>query len=90
MEVRDFEGDHSPLAEALPTAGSLRSPLPAGSLPEIEAYRKKMHALPYLLSADCKRQLLLCLQGKDAAINHVLSVMNPQDCTFETGADRFE
>ena len=55
------------------------------ALPEIEAYSRKMHDLQYLMYAEGKRSLLICLQGRDAAgkdgtINHVLSAMNPQGC----------
>jgi len=56
------------------------------ALPEIEAYVEKMHDLQYLMYAEGKRSLLICLQGRDAAgkdgtINHVLSGMNPQGCS---------
>lgn len=56
------------------------------ALPEIEAHVQKMHDLQYLMYAEDKRSLLICLQGRDAAgkdgtINHVLSGMNPQGCT---------
>ena len=56
------------------------------ALPEIETYTQKMHDLQYLLYAEGKRSLLICLQGRDAAgkdgtINHVLGTMNPQGCT---------
>ena len=56
------------------------------ALPEIEAYDQKMHDLQYLMYAEGKRSLLICLQGRDAAgkdgtINHVLTAMNPQGCT---------
>jgi PPK2 family polyphosphate:nucleotide phosphotransferase len=56
------------------------------ALPEIEKYSQKMHDLQYLMYAEGKRSLLICLQGRDAAgkdgtINHVLSFMNPQGCT---------
>ncbi len=55
------------------------------ALPEIERYVKKMSDLQYLMYAEGKRSLLICLQGRDAAgkdgtINHVLSGMNPQGC----------
>jgi PPK2 family polyphosphate:nucleotide phosphotransferase len=55
------------------------------ALPEIEAYGQKLHDLQYLLYAENKRSLLICLQGRDAAgkdgtINHVLAAMNPQGC----------
>jgi len=56
------------------------------ALPEIENYTKKMQELQYLLYAEGRRSLLICLQGRDAAgkdgtINHVLTSMNPQGCT---------
>jgi PPK2 family polyphosphate:nucleotide phosphotransferase len=56
------------------------------ALPEIEAYSRKLHDLQYLMYAEGKRSLLICLQGRDAAgkdgtINHVLGAMNPQGCT---------
>jgi len=56
------------------------------ALPEIEAYSQKLHDLQYLMYAEGKRSLLICLQGRDAAgkdgtINHVLGAMNPQGCT---------
>ena len=46
---------------------------------------KKIHDLQYLMYAEDKRSLLICLQGRDAAgkdgtINHVLGAMNPQGC----------
>jgi PPK2 family polyphosphate:nucleotide phosphotransferase len=45
----------------------------------------KMRKLQYLLYAEGKRSLLVCLQaldaaGKDGTINHVLGAMNPQGC----------
>ncbi|AEG00079.1 polyphosphate kinase 2 family protein [Methylomonas methanica] len=53
--------------------------------PEIEAYSQTLRGLQYLLYAEGKRSLLICLQGRDAAgkdgtINHVLGAMNPQGC----------
>ncbi|MGD2056879.1 MAG: polyphosphate kinase 2 family protein [Gammaproteobacteria bacterium] len=56
------------------------------ALPEIESYTQKLHDLQYLMYAEDKRSLLICLQGRDAAgkdgtINHVLGAMNPQGCT---------
>jgi PPK2 family polyphosphate:nucleotide phosphotransferase len=56
------------------------------ALPEIEAYDRKLAELQYLMYAEGKRSLLICLQGRDAAgkdgtINHVLSAMNPQGCS---------
>jgi PPK2 family polyphosphate:nucleotide phosphotransferase len=58
----------------------------AHALPEIEQYSQKLHDLQYLMYAEGKRSLLICLQGRDAAgkdgtINHVLGAMNPQGCT---------
>lgn len=55
------------------------------ALPEIEAYEQKLRDLQYLMYAEGKRSLLICLQGRDAAgkdgtINHVLGAMNPQGC----------
>ncbi len=55
------------------------------ALPEIEAFSNKLHDLQYLMYAEGKRSLLICLQamdaaGKDGSINHVLSAMNPQGC----------
>ena len=56
------------------------------ALTEIEAYDHKLHDLQYLMYAEGKKSLLICLQGRDAAgkdgtINHVLTAMNPQGCT---------
>ena len=56
------------------------------ALAEIEAYNSKLKRLQYLLYAENKHSLLICLQGRDAAgkdgtINHVLSTLNPQGCT---------
>jgi PPK2 family polyphosphate:nucleotide phosphotransferase len=56
------------------------------ALPEIEKYSQKLHDLQYLMYAEDRRSLLICLQGRDAAgkdgtINHVLGAMNPQGCT---------
>jgi PPK2 family polyphosphate:nucleotide phosphotransferase len=55
------------------------------ALPEILAYSQKLHDLQYLMYAEGKRSLLICLQGRDAAgkdgtITHVLGAMNPQGC----------
>lgn len=57
----------------------------AQALTEIEKYTQKLRNLQYLLYAEGKRSLLICLQGRDAAgkdgtINHVLGAMNPQGC----------
>jgi len=56
------------------------------ALPEIEADVARLRELQYLMYAEGKRSLLICLQGRDAAgkdgtINHVLGAMNPQGCT---------
>jgi len=56
------------------------------ALPEIESYTQRLHDQQYLMYAEGKRSLLICLQGRDAAgkdgtINHVLGAMNPQGCT---------
>ena len=56
------------------------------ALPEIETYCQKLRDLQYLMYAENKRSLLICLQGRDAAgkdgtINHVLGAMNPQGCS---------
>ncbi len=53
--------------------------------PEIADQVQKLRELQYLLYAEGKRSLLICLQamdaaGKDGAINHVLGGMNPQGC----------
>lgn len=52
---------------------------------EITEHVDKMRELQYLLYAEGKRSLLVCLQaldaaGKDGTINHVLGAMNPQGC----------
>jgi len=55
------------------------------ALPEIEAYNQKLHDLQYLMYAEGKRSLLICLQGRDAAgkdgtIRAVMSGINPAGC----------
>lgn len=50
---------------------------------EVEKLDRKLRELQYLLYAEGKRSLLICLQaldaaGKDGTINHVLGAMNPQ------------
>ncbi len=52
---------------------------------EIDRHVKELRELQYLLYAEGKRSLLICLQaldaaGKDGTINHVLGGMNPQGC----------
>jgi PPK2 family polyphosphate:nucleotide phosphotransferase len=55
----------------------------ASTQEEIDKLAKKLRELQYLLYAEGKRSLLICLQaldaaGKDGTINHVLGNMNPQ------------
>jgi PPK2 family polyphosphate:nucleotide phosphotransferase len=57
----------------------------ASAEPEIAEQVAKLRELQYLLYAEGKRSLLICLQamdaaGKDGTINHVLGAMNPQGC----------
>lgn len=52
---------------------------------EIVKHVQQLRELQYLLYAEGKRSLLVCLQaldaaGKDGTINHVLGAMNPQGC----------
>jgi len=52
---------------------------------EIEAYREKLQRLQFLMYAEDKHSLLICLQamdaaGKDGTIQHVIGAMNPQSC----------
>jgi PPK2 family polyphosphate:nucleotide phosphotransferase len=52
---------------------------------EIEHYQQRLTELQYLLYAERKQSLLICLQaldggGKDGTIRHVLAAMNPQGC----------
>ncbi|WP_299586648.1 polyphosphate kinase 2 family protein [uncultured Microbulbifer sp.] len=54
--------------------------------PIIDQLDKRIRAQQYLMYAEHKHSLLICLQGRDAAgkdgtINHVLGAMNPQGCT---------
>lgn len=56
------------------------------ALPEIEKQIQKLRERQYLMYAENRRSLLICLQGRDAAgkdgtINHVFAAMNPQGCT---------
>ncbi|WP_020414400.1 polyphosphate kinase 2 family protein [Microbulbifer variabilis] len=53
--------------------------------PIIEKLDRRIRAQQYLMYAEHKHSLLICLQGRDAAgkdgtINHVLGAMNPQGC----------
>jgi polyphosphate kinase 2 (PPK2 family) len=52
---------------------------------EIAEYQEKLRDLQYLMYAEDKRALLICLQamdagGKDGTIRHVMGAMNPQAC----------
>jgi PPK2 family polyphosphate:nucleotide phosphotransferase len=53
------------------------------AMKEVERLDRKLRELQYLIYAEDKRSLLICLQaldaaGKDGTINHVLGSMNPQ------------
>lgn len=55
---------------------------------ELEHYAQRLIELQYLLYAEGKQSLLICLQaldagGKDGTIRHVLSYMNPQGCRVQ-------
>ena len=57
----------------------------ASALEEIADYTQRLTALQYLLYAEGRRSLLICLQamdagGKDGTVRHVLGAMNPQGC----------
>jgi PPK2 family polyphosphate:nucleotide phosphotransferase len=57
----------------------------ASAAPEIGRYAERLRELQYLLYAEGRRGLLICLQamdsgGKDGTIRHVLGYMNPQGC----------
>ncbi|MFA0812528.1 polyphosphate kinase 2 family protein [Microbulbifer epialgicus] len=54
--------------------------------PVIKELDARIRAQQYLMYAEQKHSLLICLQGRDAAgkdgtINHVLGAMNPQGCS---------
>ncbi len=58
------------------------------ALKELEDYAQRLIELQYLLYAEGKQSLLICLQsldagGKDGSIRHVLSYMNPQGCRVQ-------
>jgi len=60
----------------------------AGAQAEIKQYVRRLVELQYLLYAEGRRGLLICLQamdtgGKDGAIRHVLGFMNPQGCRVQ-------
>lgn len=51
-------------------------------------YQEKLRALQFLMYAEDKRSLLICLQamdagGKDGTIQHVMGAMNPQSCIVQ-------
>jgi PPK2 family polyphosphate:nucleotide phosphotransferase len=55
---------------------------------EIAKYQDKLRDLQYLMYAEDKRALLICLQamdagGKDGTIRHVMGAMNPQGCRVQ-------
>jgi PPK2 family polyphosphate:nucleotide phosphotransferase len=55
---------------------------------EIEHYAQRLMELQYLLYAEGRRGLLICLQamdtgGKDGTIRHVLGYLNPQGCRVQ-------
>jgi PPK2 family polyphosphate:nucleotide phosphotransferase len=59
-----------------------------GAQSEIEHDAKRLYDLQYLLYAEGRRGLLICLQamdtgGKDGTIRHVLGYMNPQGCRVQ-------
>jgi PPK2 family polyphosphate:nucleotide phosphotransferase len=56
---------------------------------EIHAYALRLRELQYLLYAENRRGLLICLQaldtgGKDGTIRHVLGYMNPLGCRVKS------
>jgi PPK2 family polyphosphate:nucleotide phosphotransferase len=60
----------------------------AAALPEIRKYAARLRELQYLMYAEDRRALLICLQGmdtsgKDGTIRHVLGYMNPQGCRVQ-------
>ncbi len=55
---------------------------------EVDQYARRLAELQYLLYAEGRRGLLLCLQamdtgGKDGTIRHVMGYMNPQGCRVQ-------
>lgn len=61
----------------------------ASARDEIRAYAFRLRELQYLLYAENRRGLLICLQaldtgGKDGTIRHVLGYMNPQGCRVKS------
>jgi PPK2 family polyphosphate:nucleotide phosphotransferase len=60
----------------------------ASAQAEIRQYAQRLRELQYLLYAENRRGLLICLQamdsgGKDGTIRHVLGYMNPQGCRVQ-------
>lgn len=60
----------------------------ASAREEIRQYAQRLRELQYLLYAENRRGLLICLQamdsgGKDGTIRHVLGYMNPQGCRVQ-------
>lgn len=60
----------------------------ASAQAEIRKYAQRLRELQYLLYAENRRGLLICLQamdsgGKDGTIRHVLGYMNPQGCRVQ-------
>jgi PPK2 family polyphosphate:nucleotide phosphotransferase len=56
---------------------------------ETAKYAEKLRDLQYLMYAEDKRSLLICLQamdagGKDGTIKHVLGAMNPMGCQVQS------
>ena len=56
------------------------------ALPETEQHCGRLRDLQYLMYAEDRRSLLVCLQamdagGKDGTIRHVIGAMNPQGCS---------
>ncbi len=75
-------GSEAKLSEIDP-ASTAKHKNKASAAADLENYTQKLRELQYLLYAECKRSLLICLQaldaaGKDGTINHVLGNMNPQ------------
>lgn len=61
----------------------------ADALIDISQYARKLRELQFLLYAEGRRGLLICLQamdsgGKDGTIRHVLGYMNPQGCRVQS------
>ena len=60
----------------------------SSALSEIDHYARRLAELQYLLYAESRRGLLICLQamdtgGKDGTIRHVMGYMNPQGCRVQ-------